>query len=101
MKLRFGLILYFLLGIGALGNSQPKKPAASKVENGPDAIPVTVTASRKKPKAPPPPPVKLQPPTGKQHTGKMPPPPPPPAKPGAAKRGMPQPASPLHPNEKA
>lgn len=54
MKLRLTLLLLCIFGIGLFSHAQnsPKKPAKPVVENGADAIPVTVT-SRKKSKAKP------------------------------------------------
>jgi hypothetical protein len=58
MKLRMLLILLFLLGVGLFARSQDNKKGQSKpvIENGPDAIPVTVKSTKKAhPKAPAPP----------------------------------------------
>jgi hypothetical protein len=91
MNLRLLLIAFFLFGIGIFANAQEKKAIHSTtkptVENGADAIPVTVTSSSKKnkPKAPKPPePVKFTPPVlvkdGEKKVPLPPPPPPPPVK---------------------
>jgi hypothetical protein len=106
MNLRISLMAFFLFGIGIFANAQNKKqnPAQAKptVENGADAIPVTVTGSSKKtkpkpPKAPepvkftapvivkdgdkaPPPPPPPPPSHKKKKMGELPPPPPPPQK---------------------
>jgi hypothetical protein len=86
MNLRLLLIAFFLFGIGIFANAQEKKTTHSTtkatVENGADAIPVTVSSSSKKnkPKPPKPPePVKFTPPViVKDGEKKAPPPPPPP-----------------------
>jgi outer membrane biosynthesis protein TonB len=86
MNLRISLIAFFLIGIGIFANAQDKKqhPAQAKpaVENGADAIPVTVTSSNKKNKPKPPKapePVKFTPPVIVKNADKAPPPPPPPS----------------------
>jgi hypothetical protein len=64
MKLRFTLLLFCLFCIGIFSQAQQKPPIPPKpkVENGPDAIPVTVTSHKKakKPLPPPPPPPKAE-----------------------------------------
>jgi hypothetical protein len=105
MNQRLLMIAFFLFGIGIFANAQENKSTQSStkptVENGADAIPVTVTSSTKKnkpklPKAPEP--VKFTPPViVKDGDKKAPPPPPPPPlakqkKPGAL---PPPPAPPL------
>jgi hypothetical protein len=48
MKLRLSLLLFCLFGIGLFSHAQArKKPAKPTVENGADAIPVTVTSTKK------------------------------------------------------
>jgi outer membrane biosynthesis protein TonB len=86
MNLRISLIAFFLFGIGIFANAQYKKqhPAQAKpaVENGADAIPITVTSSNKKNKPKPPKapePVKFTPPVIVKNADKAPPPPPPPS----------------------
>ena len=86
MNLRLLLIAFFLFGIGIFANTQVKKNAtnlSSKpiIENGADAIPVTVTSSTKKNKPKPPKPperVKFNPPVIVKDRHKNNPPPPPP-----------------------
>ncbi len=57
MKVRLTLLLFCLLGIGLFARSQDKKNIATpKIENGPDAIPVTVKSLKKSHPNPPPPP---------------------------------------------
>jgi len=57
MKLRLLLTTFCLLGIGIFSHAQDKKKTTKPVvENGPDAIPVTVTSTKKSHKPPPPPP---------------------------------------------
>jgi hypothetical protein len=99
MYLRIYLIACFLFGIGIFANAQDKKHNSPQskptVENGADAMPVTVTSSSKKTKPNPPKapePVKFTPPTivknvppppppvKNKKAGDMPPPPPPPKK---------------------
>ncbi len=57
MKLRLTLILFCLLGVGLFARSQDKKKAQTNptVENGADAIPVTVQSTKKGYRKPPPP----------------------------------------------
>ncbi len=57
MKLRLTLILFCLLGVGLFARSQDKKKPQTKptVENGADAIPVTVQSTKKAHRKPPPP----------------------------------------------
>jgi hypothetical protein len=105
MNLRLLLIAFFLLGIGIFANAQEKKSTHSStkptVENGADAIPVTVTSSSKKNKPKPPKapePVKFTPPVlVKDGDKKAPPPPPPPPLEKQKKSGAlpPPPAPPL------
>lgn len=76
MKMRLALTAFCLFCIGIFSQAQDSKKAPAKtkpiVENGPDAIPVTVTSTRKKtPPTPPPPP-----PSKKIKTAPPPPPPP-------------------------
>jgi hypothetical protein len=48
MKLKIYLLLLFLMGIGLFSFSQtPSKKEKPTIENGPDALPVTVKSSRK------------------------------------------------------
>lgn len=83
MNLRLLLMAFFLFGIGIFAEAQEKKATHSStkpiVENGADAIPVTVTSSsrKNKPKAPKPPePVKFTAPViVKDGEKKVPPPP--------------------------
>jgi hypothetical protein len=105
MNLRLLLIAFFLFGIGIFANAQEKKSTHSStkptVENGADAIPVTVTSSSKKNKPKPPKapePVKFTPPEiVKDVDKKAPPPPPPPPLAKQKKSGAlpPPPAPPL------
>lgn len=111
MKLRLSLLLFCLLGIGVLSHAQkpPKAPAKPTVENGPDAIPVTVTSSKKAHKQlpPPPPPPKVEvtkftPPKIVKNGEKLPPPPPPPLRPAKVKTATPpKPDAPPLADEKA
>ena len=80
MKLRLTLVLFCLLGIGAFSHAQTKKKEPKPmVEEGADAIPVTVRSTKHR-KSPPPPPkmerVRFAPPKIVKD-GKMAPPPPP------------------------
>ena len=61
MKLRLTLILFCLLCVGIFARPQHKKKVTSKprVENGLDAIPVTVKSNKKSHRKPPPPPPPL------------------------------------------
>jgi hypothetical protein len=86
MKLRLLLTTFCLLGIGIFSHAQDKKKTTKPVvENGPDAIPITVTSTKKAHKKPPPPPppppkvevVKFAPPKIVKDGDKVPPPPPP------------------------
>ena len=85
MKLRLSLLLFCLLGIGVFSHAQDKKkvPAKPVVEEGTDAIPVTVKSTKKAHKLKPPPPPPLKPEVTKftppkiVKDGKTPPPPPP------------------------
>jgi hypothetical protein len=71
MKLRLPLILFCLLGAGLFAHSQNKKKTNKPtVENGLDAIPVTVQSHKKAHHRKPPPPPQIV-------RDKMPPPPPP------------------------
>ncbi len=59
MKLKLSLLIFCLLGIGIFSHAQDKKKLQNKkptVENGDDAIPVTVTSTKKAHRLPPPPP---------------------------------------------
>ena len=57
MSVRLTLLLFCLFGIGLFARSQDKKHIAKpKIENGPDAIPVTVKSHKKSHHKPPPPP---------------------------------------------
>jgi len=105
MKLKLSLLLFCLLGIGIFSHAQDKKkiPPKPVVENGDDAIPVTVTSTKKAHKIPPPPPppritkngkplvppkveaAKFAPPKIVKDGIKPPPPPPVPAKPTRTK----------------
>lgn len=96
MKLRLSLLLFCLLGIGIFSHAQqPKKtPAKPTVENGPDAIPVTVTSSKKAHRKLPPPPPKVEvtkftAPRIVKNGEKLPPPPPPPLRPAKVKTAKP------------
>jgi hypothetical protein len=106
MNLRLLLIAFFLFGIGIFANAQEKKSTHSStkptVENGADAIPVTVTSSSKKNKPKPPKapePVKFTPPEIVKDVDKKAPPPPPPSPPLAKQKKSgalpPPPAPPL------
>jgi len=112
MKLRLSLLLFCLLGIGVFSHAQNSKKAPAKpptVENGPDAIPVTVTSSKKAHKQlpPPPPPPKVEvtrftPPKIVKNGEKLPPPPPPPHRPAKVKTAKPpKPDAPPPADEKA
>jgi len=111
MKLRLSLLLFCLLGIGVFSHAQqPKKaPAKPTVENGPDALPVTVTSKKKAHKQlpPPPPPPKVEatkftPPKIVKNGEKLPPPPPPPLRPAKVKTAKPpKPDAPPLVDEKA
>ena len=121
MIIRLSLLLYFLLGIGIFSQAQTKKTAAPKVENGEDAIPVTVVSKKKANKPPPPPPpaainkagkpmpppkveaIKFVPPKIVKDPKKLPPPPPPPpAKPKTEKAApVVKPDAPPHADERA
>jgi hypothetical protein len=107
MKLKMALTLLCLFGIGLFARSQSSKKTKPQVENGPDAIPVTVH-SNKHPhvKPPPPPPMfgkdgkPLPPPTvvlkhyhepKNQHDKNGNPLPPPPPPPPVDKNGKPSP----------
>ena len=77
MNLRLALTAVCLFGIGLFSKAQSSKP---KVENGPDAIPVTVKSTpRKKLPPPPPPPMEARKATAPKK--ELPPPPPPPKAP--------------------
>lgn len=106
MNLRLALTAVCLFGIGLFSKAQTSKP---KVENGPDAIPVTVKSTPRKKttstevtkftapvivkdgdkKAPPPPP---PPPPKRAVTKELPAPPPPPKQ--AVKKDLPAPPPP-------
>lgn len=110
MKLKLSLLLFFLLGIGAFSHAQDKKKPSNKpkVENGDDAIPVTVTGKKKGHPLPPPPPPprnrneKPSPPAKLMKEGDKIPPPPPPARPVKEKHTLPvQPDAPPHTGERA
>lgn len=110
MKLKLSLLLFCLLGIGIFSHAQDKKktPAKPIVENGPDAIPVTVVSKKKAHKSPPPPPppkaeiTKFAAPKVLKNGDKLPPPPPPPAKLRKVKTEKPvRPDVPPLPDEKA
>ena len=50
MKLKLTLLLFCLFGVGIFAHTQDNKKAQNakpKVENGPDAIPVVVSSSKK------------------------------------------------------
>lgn len=99
MKLKLSLLLFCLLGIGIFSHAQDKKKIPPKpiVENGDDAIPVTVTSTKKAhriPSPPPPPPKVIKapksiPPKMVNDGIKPPPPPPVPAKPTKVKMTAP------------
>jgi hypothetical protein len=79
MKLRLLLTTFCLLGIGIFSHAQDKKKTTKPiVEDGPDAIPITVTSTKKAHKKPPPPPPKAE--VQYDKNGKQLPPPPPPPK---------------------
>lgn len=81
MNLRISLMAFFLFGIGIFANAQDKKQNKAQtkptIENGADAIPVTVNGSTKKNKAKPPKapePVKFTAPVIVKNGDKAPPP---------------------------
>ncbi|MEN9684765.1 MAG: hypothetical protein RLZZ28_551 [Bacteroidota bacterium] len=96
MKLKLSLLVFALFCIGIFSHAQekPKVPASPpKVQNGADAIPVTVTSTKKPQKPPPPPPPKpskseeaRSTPPKIEKVEKLPPPPPPPPPPAKPKK---------------